>query len=103
MAGKGIDAAGRIASRASRRCAETQSGRVARGGYQVLERRLQSGPQIATSDDRAEEALSALRKGEALLEATQREGEEIVDGFVDLAGELIGFAGDQPGESLGLG
>jgi GTP-binding protein EngB required for normal cell division len=59
----------------------------------VLERRLQSGPQIATSDDRAEEALSALRQGEALLEATQREGEEIVDGFADLAGELIGFAG----------
>jgi GTP-binding protein EngB required for normal cell division len=60
---------------------------------QVLERRLQGGPQIPTSDDRAAEALSALRKGEALLEATQREGEEIMDGFVDLAGELIGFAG----------
>jgi GTP-binding protein EngB required for normal cell division len=60
---------------------------------QVLERRLQGGPQIPTSDDRAETALSALRKGEALLEATQREGEEIVDGFVDLTNEIIGYAG----------
>jgi GTP-binding protein EngB required for normal cell division len=60
---------------------------------QVLERRLQGGPQISTAGDRVEDALSALRKGEALLEATLREGEEIVDGFVDLAGELIGVAG----------
>jgi GTP-binding protein EngB required for normal cell division len=59
----------------------------------VLERRLQAGPQIPTSDDRAEAALSALRKGEALLEVTQREGEEIMDGFVDLANEITGFAG----------
>ena len=60
---------------------------------QVLERRLQGGPQTSTSGDRAEAALSALRQGEALLEATQREGEEIVDGFVDRSGELIEFAG----------
>ena len=102
MAGEGIDAAGRIASRTSRRCAETQSGRVAPGGYS-FERRLQGVPHISTSGDRAEDALSALRKGEALLEATQREGEEIMDGFVDLADELIGVCGGQPGQSLGLG
>jgi hypothetical protein len=60
---------------------------------QVLERRLQGGSQISTAGGRAEAALSALRKGEVLLEATQREGEEIVDGFVDLAGEIITAAG----------
>lgn len=57
----------------------------------VLQTRLQRGSQAspAPSRQRVEETLAALRKADALLEAAQREGDDIVDGFSTLADGAI--------------
>jgi GTP-binding protein EngB required for normal cell division len=63
----------------------------------VLESRLQSSSQVspAPSGQRVQEALTAVRKADALLEAAQRDGDAIGEGFSTLADDLIeGAAAD---------
>jgi GTP-binding protein EngB required for normal cell division len=63
----------------------------------VLESRLQSSSQVsrAPSGQRLQEALTAVRKADALLEAAQRDGDAIGEGFSTLADDLIeGAAAD---------
>ena len=57
----------------------------------VLESRLQRSSQVtpAPSGQRVQEALAAVRKADALLEAAQQDGDAIVDGFSTLADDLI--------------
>ncbi len=57
----------------------------------VLESRLQRSSHVspAPSGQCVQEALAAVRKADALLEAAQREGDAIVDGFSTLADDLI--------------
>ena len=63
----------------------------------VLESRLRSSSQVspAPSGQRVQEALTAVRKADALLEAAQRDGDAIGEGFSALADDLIeGTAAD---------
>jgi GTP-binding protein EngB required for normal cell division len=63
----------------------------------VLESRLQSSSQVspAPAGQRVQEALTAVRKADALLEAAQRDGDAIGEGFSSLADDLIeGAAAD---------
>jgi GTP-binding protein EngB required for normal cell division len=57
----------------------------------VLGSRLQRSSQASPtpSGPRVEEAVAALRKADALLEAAQRDGDAIVDGFATLADDVI--------------
>jgi GTP-binding protein EngB required for normal cell division len=60
----------------------------------VLDSRLQRGSQASPppSGQRVEDAVAALRKADALLEAAQRDGDDIVDGFSTLADGVIAAA-----------
>ncbi len=63
----------------------------------VLESRLQSSRQVspAPAGQRVQEALTAVRKADALLEAAQRDGDAIGEGVSALADDLIeGTAAD---------
>jgi GTP-binding protein EngB required for normal cell division len=57
----------------------------------VLESRLQRSSRVspAPSGERVQEALTTVRKADALLEAAQWDGDAIVDGFSTLADDLI--------------
>ncbi|MGD0261515.1 MAG: dynamin family protein [Verrucomicrobiota bacterium] len=60
----------------------------------ILESRLHRSSQVSPSPSgqRVQEALAAVRKADALLEAAQRDGDTIVDGFSTLADDLIAAA-----------
>jgi GTP-binding protein EngB required for normal cell division len=60
----------------------------------VLESRLHPGPQTlpAPAGRRVEEAVTALRKADALVEAAQRNGGEIMDDISTLAAEVLTIA-----------